>query len=71
MNVEQKSETGIPAVSIRWPKNVAVQTEVVESSDGRFICQIKVNDSQFCLPGTHPTRQDAERTLEAYILANQ
>lgn len=70
-NITQQFVPGTPSVSVRWPKGTIVKTEIVKNSDGRFICRVKVNDSEFfALPGSHPTETDAEHTLNAYIEEN-
>jgi hypothetical protein len=70
-NFTQQSETGTPGITMKWPKNVIITTDVKKTDEGRFLCRIKVESGEFFnLPGTHPTKIDAERTLLAYIEEN-
>jgi hypothetical protein len=69
-NINQQFETGKPAVSMKWSKDTVVETFVVKNSIGRFVCHVKVNGNEFTLPSTHPTAQDAQLTLVAYIQEN-
>lgn len=69
-NIKQQFETGQPTVTTRWSKGTVVETFVVKNSDNRFVCHVKVNNNEFTLPGTHPTEQDAQQTLIAYVKDN-
>lgn len=69
-NIKQQFETGQPAVSMKWSKDTVVETKVVKNSIGRFVCYVKVNGNEFTLPSSHPTAQDAQLTLIAYVKEN-
>lgn len=70
-NFIQTFEPGTPSMRVTWPKNAVIKTEILKTSDGRFLCRVKVNDGEFfSLPGTHPTEQDAQATLDAYVAEN-
>ena len=70
-NINQEFKPGTPSISIRWPKDAVIKAETLRNNDGRFICRIKVNDSEFFnLPGSYPTESDAKLTLESYLTEN-
>lgn len=69
-NIKQQFETGQPTVGIKWPKGTVVETFTTKNGDNRFVCHVRVNGTEFVLPGTHPTEQDAEHTLTAYVQDN-
>ncbi len=69
-DIKQQFETGQPAVSMKWSKGTVVETFVSKNSDNRFVCYVKVNGNEFTLPGSHPTAQDAQLTLIAYVKEN-
>lgn len=67
----QSAEAGTPKLSLKWPKGTAIAIQVVKTDEGRFLCQVRVNDGEFFnLPGTHPTEEDARKTLDAYVDEN-
>ena len=70
-NFLQGAKAGTPSMRVTWPKDAVIKSEVLKTGDGRFLCRVKVNDGEFfSLPGTHPTEQDAQTTLYAYITEN-
>jgi hypothetical protein len=66
-NIKQEAKLGTPAVTQTLPKDIKVSVQQ-QDAEGRWLAMVQVGKQEpFALPGSHPTKLDAQNTADGYL----